>query len=107
MSDIILTDQNFEEEVLKSDKPVLVDFYADWCGPCQMYSPIIDELAGEMGDKIKVGKMNVDQNLVTAQKFGVMSIPTTLIVDKGQIVKQLVGMQTKEALLGELNQIAK
>ncbi|MFH0864346.1 MAG: thioredoxin [Candidatus Gottesmanbacteria bacterium] len=100
---IILTDQNFENEVLKADKPVLVDLYADWCGPCQMYGPIIEELAKEMGDKIKVGKMNVDQNQTIPSKYGVMSIPTTLIVNKGQVVKQLVGAQTKETLINDIN----
>lgn len=100
---IILTDENFEKEVLKADLPVLVDFYADWCGPCQMYGPILEELATEMGDKIKIAKLNVDQNPETPGKYGVMSIPTTIIFNKGQVVKQLLGAQPKETLIKEIS----
>lgn len=96
------TDANFEEEVLKSDKPVLVDFWAPWCGPCQMMSPVIDEVAKEIGDVAKVGKLNVDENGESAQKYGVMSIPTLIIFKDGQNVKQLVGAQSKDVLLEEL-----
>ena len=71
---IVFTDQNFEEEVIKSEKPVLVDFWAPWCGPCQMMGPIVEELSTEMGDKMKIGKLNVDENGGTAQKFSIMSI---------------------------------
>jgi thioredoxin 1 len=99
------TDQNFETEVLKSDKPVLVDFWAAWCGPCQMMGPIIEELAEEVKDKYKVGKMNVDENRETAAKFGIMSIPTLIIFKDGKAVKQLVGMQAKENLKEELEKI--
>ena len=102
---LILTDQNFEQEVLKSDIPVLVDFYADWCGPCQMYTPILEEVAKEFGDKIKLSKMDVDKNPQTPQKYGVMGIPNTLLVANGQVVKQMVGLQTKEAVVGEINNI--
>ncbi len=87
------TDQNFEAEVLKSDKPVLVDFWAVWCGPCQMMGPIIEELAKEVGDKYKVGKLNVDENRETASKYGIMSIPTLIIFKDGKAVKQFVGVQ--------------
>ncbi len=97
-----LTDKNFEEEVLKSDKPVLVDFWAPWCGPCQMMGPIIEETAKEAKDTAKVGKLNVDENPETAQKYGVMSIPTLIIFKKGENSKQLVGVQSKEVLLDEL-----
>jgi len=99
------TDQNFEAEVLKSDKPVLVDFWAVWCGPCQMMGPIIEELAEEVKDKYKVGKMNVDENRETAAKFGIMSIPTLIIFKDGKAVKQLVGVQAKENLKEELEKI--
>jgi len=96
------TDQNFETEVLKSEKPVLVDFWAAWCGPCQMMGPIIEELAEEMGDNYKVGKLNVDENRETAAKYGIMSIPTLIIFKEGKAVKQLVGVQAKETLKEEL-----
>lgn len=99
------TDQNFEAEVLKSDKPVLVDFWAVWCGPCQMMGPIIEELAEEVKGKYKVGKMNVDENRETAAKFGIMSIPTLIIFKDGKAVKQLVGVQAKENLKEELGKI--
>ena len=97
------TDQNFDTEVLKSEKPVLVDFWAPWCGPCQMMGPIISELASEIGDKAKVGKINVDENSGVAQKFTVMSIPTIMIFKGGKVIKSLVGVQSKETLKGELS----
>jgi len=100
------TDQNFEAEVLKSEKPVLVDFWAAWCGPCQMMGPIIEELAKEMGDKYKVGKLNVDENRETVARYGIMSIPTLMIFKNGKPVKQLVGVQAKENLKGELEKIS-
>ncbi|MFA5926460.1 MAG: thioredoxin [Parcubacteria group bacterium] len=99
------TDQNFEGEVLKSDKPVLVDFWAAWCGPCQMMGPIIDELAEELKDKYKIGKLNVDENRETAAEYGVMSIPTLIIFKDGKEAKQLVGVQSKENLKEELEKI--
>lgn len=92
-----LTDANFEQEVLKSDKPVLVDFWAPWCGPCQIMGPVIEELAQEVTNA-KVGKLNVDDNQKTAQAYGVMSIPTLKIFKGGQVVKELVGVQSKETL---------
>ncbi|MBT3356567.1 thioredoxin [bacterium] len=95
-------DANFEEEVLKSDKPVLVDFWAPWCGPCQMMGPVIDETAKEVEETAKVGKLNVDENSETAQKYGVMSIPTLIIFKGGKNVKQLVGAQSKEVLVEEM-----
>jgi thioredoxin 1 len=103
--EIVFTDQNFEAEVMKSDKPVLVDFWAPWCGPCQMMGPVIEELAKEMGDKVKVGKLNVDENPKVAEKYGIMSIPTVMIFKGGNIAKQLVGVQSGEALKGELEKI--
>jgi len=97
-----LTDQNFEEEVLKSDMPVLVDFYAVWCGPCQMMAPVVEEIAQEMEGKVKVGKMNVDENPLTAEKYGIMSIPTLILFKNGEAVKTLVGFRGKEEIIKEL-----
>lgn len=96
--EVIFTDQNFEQEVLKSEKPALVDFWAPWCGPCRVMGPIIEELAKEMGDKFKIGKINVDENSETARKFGIMSIPAIKIFKGGQVVKEFVGVQSKDTL---------
>lgn len=96
------TDANFDQEVLKSDKPVLVDFWAPWCGPCQVMGPVIDQLAEESAAFAKVGKVNVDDNPATAQAYGVMSIPTMKIFKGGAVVKEFVGVQGKEMLKGEL-----
>ena len=95
MADITFTDSNFQEEVLKSQTPVVVDFWAPWCGPCRVVSPVIEELATEYAGKVKVGKMNVDENH-TASHYGIMSIPSILIFKNGQPVKTLVGAQGKE-----------
>lgn len=105
MADVTVTDQNFDTEVVKSDKPVLVDFWAVWCGPCQMQNPILEEVGAALTGKIKVGKVNVDENPSTAQRFGVMSIPTLMIFKAGTVVKQFIGVQSKETLLGELNKL--
>ena len=91
-------DSNFENEVLQSDVPVLVDFYADWCGPCKMMAPIIDELHSELEGKAKIGKLNVDENGVTAQKYRVMSIPTMLLIKNGKVVDTIVGAVPKQQL---------
>jgi thioredoxin 1 len=101
----VFTDQNFDQEVLKSEKPVLVDFWAPWCGPCLAMAPIIDELAKEFEDKAIVGKINVDENVDTAQKYGIMSIPFLKIFKGGKIVKEFTGMQSKETLAEELKKI--
>ena len=87
MSVLKITSENFENEVLKSDKKVVIDFYADWCGPCKMMSPIIDQIAEEKGDSIKVGKVNVDENQDLAMEYDVMTIPTIMIVNNGEIEK--------------------
>lgn len=100
------TDQNFDTEVLKSDKPVLVDFWAPWCGPCQAMGPIIEELSKEIADKAKVGKLNVDENSATASQYGIMSIPSIKIFKGGKVVKEFVGVQAKETLKKELEGLA-
>ncbi len=102
MSVLKITSENYEEEVLKSHKTVLIDFYADWCGPCRMMSPIIDEIAEEMSEKIKVGKINVDENQDLAMEYGVMSIPTIVIIKNGQVEKTFVGVRDKSEILGAI-----
>lgn len=97
-----LTDENFEEEVLKCNKPVLVDVFATWCGPCQMMSPVIDEIAEEMGDSVKVGKVDSDENPGIADKYEIMSIPTIMIIKNGQVVKTFIGVTDKNRILDAL-----
>jgi thioredoxin 1 len=101
-SEVTLTEANFDTEVLQSKLPVLVDFWAEWCGPCRMLAPTIDELAIEFSGKAKVGKVNVDQNQMIAERYGIRSIPTLILFKNGTIVEQIVGSQTKEALKGKL-----
>lgn len=96
------TDQNFEQEVIKSELPALVDFWAPWCGPCQMMGPIIEELAKEMEGKAKIGKLNVDEHSDTASRYGIMSIPSLKIFNGGKVVKEFVGVQNKDILKDEL-----
>ncbi len=96
MADLTFTDQNFEEEVLKSESPVVVDFWAPWCGPCRIVSPVIEELAKEYEGKVKVGKINVDENPHTQSHYGIMSIPSILMFKKGQPIKTMIGAQGKE-----------
>ncbi len=102
MKPMEMTDANFDAEVLKSDKPVLVDFWAVWCGPCKMIAPTVEELANEYEGKLKVGKVDVDNNQQVAQKFGVRSIPTLLIFKGGRVVEQVVGAVPKRALVEKL-----
>ena len=102
MAELKITRENFENEVMKSDIPVLIDFWAPWCGPCQMMGPIIEQLAEEYEGKAKVGKVNVDEEGELSQAFGVMSIPTIVLVKDGKVVKQAVGARLKtevEAML--------
>lgn len=97
------TDENFEKDVLKSATPVLVDFWAPWCGPCKMIGPVVEQIAGEFDGKgAKVGKMNVDENQMTPSKYGIMSIPTLMIFKNGAPVEQFVGVQPKEKLVEKL-----
>ncbi|OGH06983.1 MAG: thioredoxin [Candidatus Levybacteria bacterium RBG_16_35_11] len=105
MSDISLTDSTFDSEVLKSETPVLVDFWAPWCPPCRILGPVIEELANEFKDKVKVGKLDVDQNQQTASKYGIMSLPTVLLFKDGKPIKSLVGVQSKENYNSELNKL--
>ncbi|MBQ9015156.1 MAG: thioredoxin [Firmicutes bacterium] len=99
MAEITITKDNFEQEVLKSDIPVLVDFWAVWCGPCQMVGPILSEIAEENEGKVKIGKVNVDEQPELAQQFGIMSIPTMMVFKGGEKVNQLVGAVPKEEIL--------
>ena len=101
---IILSDATFNEEVVASSEPVLVDFWAEWCGPCKMIAPILDEIAKEQVGKLKVAKLNVDQAPQVAQRFGVMSIPTLILFNDGQPVKRMVGAKPKAALLDDLSE---
>lgn len=105
MADLVLTDQTFQDEVIKSTIPVLVDFWAEWCMPCRIVGPIVEELAKEYDGKLKVGKLNVDQNGQTASNFGVMSIPTLLIFKDGKVVRQMVGAQSKENFKKEIDAV--
>lgn len=96
--------QSFENEVLRSDLPVLVDFWAPWCGPCQMMGPILEQLSKDLAEKIKVVKVNVDENQNLASQYGIMSIPALFLFKDGQVIRQWLGVQNGEALKEEINQ---
>ena len=98
MAELSFTNSNFKEEVLLSKEPVLVDFWATWCGPCRMMGPVVEELANDYAGKVKVGKVNVDEQPELAQEYGIMSIPTIIIFKEGKIVNQLVGARAKSEL---------
>lgn len=99
MAVITITNDNFEEEVLKSDKPVLLDFWADWCGPCKMMLPVVDELAEELEGKVKVGKVNVDEEAALALKYQIMSIPTLVVMKHGVCEGKSIGLQNKDEVM--------
>ena len=103
MAIVKLTAENFEKEVLQSEKPVLVDFYADWCGPCQMMGPVVEEISNEVNDA-KVCKINIDQQMSIAQKYGVMSIPTFIVFKNGDVADKKMGAMPKSAVLSMLGQ---
>jgi len=100
-----ITDANYEQEVLQSDVPVMVDLWAEWCGPCRLIAPIVDELAEEYAGKVKVGKLDVDSNRQTATKLSIQAIPTLLLFKDGQVVKKIVGVQAKKDLKAALEEL--
>lgn len=102
MSTVKITTTNFEQEVLQSQIPVLLDFWADWCGPCRMAAPIIDEIATETAGKVKVGKVNVDTDIELAQRYRIASIPTFLVFKNGELAEKAIGLQSKEDLMNLL-----
>lgn len=106
MSELMdFTDDNFDSEVLKSDKPCLVDFWAEWCGPCRMVGPVVEEIAKEYAGKLKVGKLNVDDNNKTAVQYGIMSIPSLLFFSGGKVVDQIIGAVPKKQLVQRIEKI--
>ncbi|MGA8265550.1 MAG: thioredoxin [Ignavibacteriaceae bacterium] len=105
MKPMTISDDNFENEVLKSDKPVLIDFWATWCGPCRTIAPIVEEIALEYNGKVKVGKLDVDNNQQTAIKYGVRSIPTLLVFKNGEVKETIIGAVPKGQILQKLNTV--
>ncbi len=102
---IKLTEENFEKEVLQSAQPVLVDFWAEWCGPCKALAPVLDELAGEYDGRIKIGKVNIDDYQSLAAKFNIHSIPTLLLFNKGEVTEQIVGLRSKRDLKAAFDRV--
>lgn len=100
-----LTDANFENTIKNSDKPILVDFWAEWCGPCRMVAPILEEIAKENGDKLIIGKLNVDENPAVSGRLGIRSIPTMNVYQNGELIKSIVGAKSKKDLLADLTGI--
>jgi thioredoxin 1 len=105
MAEVQLTENNWDEEVLKSDIPVLVDFWAPWCGPCRMVAPIVSEIAEEYAGKLKIGKLNTDEEPGIAVRYGIMSIPTLMIFKNGEVAEQIVGAVPKEYFVQKLEQV--
>ena len=105
MSVLKVSNENYKEEVLDSEKTVLVDFYADWCGPCKMMAPVVEEISEELQDKVKVCKVNVDENQDLAMQYGIMSIPTLVFIKNGKLEKTLVGLRDKQELIPVLEQM--
>src|SRR3989338_8566478 len=103
MALVHLTEKNFDEEVMKSQLPVLVNFWAEWCGPCRMVAPVVEDIAKEYNGKLKVGKLNVDEAQSLAIQYGVMSIPTLLVFKQGKVINQVVGAMSKDQLINRLN----
>jgi thioredoxin 1 len=103
---VTITEANFDAEVTQSTKPVIVDFWAEWCGPCKMIAPVLDEIAKEKGDTVKVGKVNIDDNQSLSFKYNVRAIPTLLFFKNGQVVDQVTGMTSKKDLLGRIEAVA-
>jgi thioredoxin 1 len=103
---VTLTEQNFPEEVLKSPTPVLVDFWAEWCGPCKMIAPALDELADEFAGRVRIGKVNIDEHQSLATQYGVRAIPTLLLFKQGEVVEQVVGAKSKRDLKASLDRVA-
>jgi thioredoxin 1 len=101
-STIVVTDASFDADVIKSDKPVLVDYWAEWCGPCRMVAPILEEIATEHADKLTIAKLNVDENPQAAAMAGVTSIPTLAVYQNGELVKTIIGAKPKQSLLADL-----
>ena len=103
---VTLTQDNFDTEATKSTVPVLVDFWAEWCGPCKMIAPLLDELADEYDGKVKIGKVNIDEQQALATKYGIRAIPTLLLINKGEVAEQMVGAKSKRDLKASLDRIA-
>jgi len=103
---VTLTAENFDQEVLKSGTPVLVDFWAEWCGPCKMVAPILDELASEYDGKVKIGKVNIDDHQSLASEYGIRAIPTLLLFKAGQVADQIVGLRSKRDFKAKLDRVA-
>jgi thioredoxin 1 len=102
---VTLTDANFPEQVLKSTTPIVVDFWAEWCGPCKMLAPVLDELAGEYDGKVKIGKVNIDEHQQLAINYGINSIPTLLFFKNGQVADQVIGMRSKRDLKASFDRV--
>ncbi|PIQ85095.1 MAG: thioredoxin [Candidatus Omnitrophica bacterium CG11_big_fil_rev_8_21_14_0_20_45_26] len=105
MNEAVFTDQNFKTEVLDAKQPVLVDLWAEWCGPCRMLAPVVEKIADDYAGKIKVGKLNIDDNPETPTQYGVQGIPTILIFKNGELVKRLVGYQPEDRIKGEIDTV--